>query len=370
VYETVDVLASAEVLYGFKEYSQSPTIPQLYLGGTFVGGSDIVREMHARGELAKLLGVSEVPAPVVTISAAAAKQILGDRETPADEFHLKIDARFTYGLFLHPREDETDAAPIVVDARVPEGAPALRVVMDRATARRADGLSLDLRGNRWIIESPHEPPKVKQLRPSDLKAMMDAGQSLELLDVRTKGEREVAKLPGSTRLDEGTRERLEGMARDTMLVFMCLTACAARPPPSTSSPRASPRSTTCSAASRRGRAPSTPACRVTDYPSPMTYFLAARSLAGLLILAGGGCGSRVTITDPCASGTACAPDEVCVWESCDAPGCMNTFACVHNPCGTGVVLCDCAAQLCVDAGFTSCGYGPSANEIVCSLGGK
>jgi monothiol glutaredoxin len=56
-YETVDVLRSTEMRDGIKAFSQWPTIPQLYVDGQFVGGCDIVREMHVCGELQKLIGV-------------------------------------------------------------------------------------------------------------------------------------------------------------------------------------------------------------------------------------------------------------------------------------------------------------------------
>ncbi|MBI3073134.1 MAG: Grx4 family monothiol glutaredoxin [Deltaproteobacteria bacterium] len=54
-YETVDVITSPEMRDGIKEFSQWPTLPQLYVGGQFVGGCDIVREMNASGELQKLI---------------------------------------------------------------------------------------------------------------------------------------------------------------------------------------------------------------------------------------------------------------------------------------------------------------------------
>src|SRR5918992_3769154 len=54
-YETVDVLQDPEVRQGIKDYSDWPTIPQLYVNGEFVGGSDIMREMYQSGELQKLL---------------------------------------------------------------------------------------------------------------------------------------------------------------------------------------------------------------------------------------------------------------------------------------------------------------------------
>jgi monothiol glutaredoxin len=54
-YAGVDVLESDELRQGIKEYSNWPTIPQLYVKGEFVGGADIVREMFQAGELQKLL---------------------------------------------------------------------------------------------------------------------------------------------------------------------------------------------------------------------------------------------------------------------------------------------------------------------------
>ncbi|WP_147692590.1 Grx4 family monothiol glutaredoxin [Vogesella mureinivorans] len=52
---TVDVLADAEVRQGIKDYANWPTIPQLYVNGEFVGGSDIMYEMYQAGELQELL---------------------------------------------------------------------------------------------------------------------------------------------------------------------------------------------------------------------------------------------------------------------------------------------------------------------------
>ncbi len=54
-YETVDVIRAPEIRDAIKEYSDWPTLPQLYVGGKFVGGCDIVSEMHASGELKKLV---------------------------------------------------------------------------------------------------------------------------------------------------------------------------------------------------------------------------------------------------------------------------------------------------------------------------
>ena len=53
-YETVDVLQDPEIRSGIKSYSDWPTIPQLYVKGEFVGGSDIMMEMYEAGELQQL----------------------------------------------------------------------------------------------------------------------------------------------------------------------------------------------------------------------------------------------------------------------------------------------------------------------------
>ncbi|MFL6751625.1 MAG: Grx4 family monothiol glutaredoxin [Sphingomicrobium sp.] len=54
-FETVDVLQDPEIRQGIKEYSDWPTVPQLYVKGEFVGGSDIMMEMFESGELQELL---------------------------------------------------------------------------------------------------------------------------------------------------------------------------------------------------------------------------------------------------------------------------------------------------------------------------
>ena len=55
-YETVDVLQDPEIRSGIKDYSDWPTIPQLYVRGEFVGGSDLMMEMFESGELKELIG--------------------------------------------------------------------------------------------------------------------------------------------------------------------------------------------------------------------------------------------------------------------------------------------------------------------------
>ena len=59
-FETVDVLQDAEIRQGIKDYSDWPTIPQLYVKGEFVGGSDIMMEMFQAGELQQLIEEKQI----------------------------------------------------------------------------------------------------------------------------------------------------------------------------------------------------------------------------------------------------------------------------------------------------------------------
>src|SRR5690348_3360421 len=70
-YTTVNVLTDQDVRTGMKEFSDWPTFPQLFIRGEFVGGADIVRQMHETGELEKKLGdlVKAAKPPTMTVTA-------------------------------------------------------------------------------------------------------------------------------------------------------------------------------------------------------------------------------------------------------------------------------------------------------------
>jgi monothiol glutaredoxin len=57
-FETIDVLSDSEIRQGIKEYSSWPTIPQVYINGEFVGGSDILIELYQKGELQQMVEVA------------------------------------------------------------------------------------------------------------------------------------------------------------------------------------------------------------------------------------------------------------------------------------------------------------------------
>ena len=57
-FETVDILADNDIRQGIKEYSNWPTIPQVYVNGEFIGGSDILIEMYQKGDLQQMVEVA------------------------------------------------------------------------------------------------------------------------------------------------------------------------------------------------------------------------------------------------------------------------------------------------------------------------
>lgn len=228
-YQTVNVLSDPSVREGIKEFSQWPTIPQLYIGGQFVGGCDIVKDLHASGELRRLLseaGAASAPvpaaapaaasvgAPAIHISDRAAEAFRGAQESDGDRLRLEIGPQYEYELFFAP--------PSEGDVEVVVNGIALR--LDAASAGRAHGLSIDFvegAGGGFRIVSPHEPARIKPLRPSELKQMLDAGTPLELFDVRTAQERAIAVIAQARPLDAEGEARLAALDKNAPIVFHC-----------------------------------------------------------------------------------------------------------------------------------------------------
>lgn len=217
-YLTVDVLVDPHVRAGIKEFSEWPTIPQLYVKGKFVGGSDIIKELRSTGELEKVLGTG--PRPVdeadVTISnkaiSALTKHWDGDGKPLV---RLEIDRRYENSMYF----DEQHDSDIVVEHEK------YILIMDRGTMRRARGVTIDWltgkRGSGFKIDNPGAPPRVQPLMAEELKKLLDEGKPLELFDVRTPEERARARIEGSTLLDPSGMDRLEALKRDTALVLYC-----------------------------------------------------------------------------------------------------------------------------------------------------
>jgi monothiol glutaredoxin len=218
-YTTVNILSDAEIRGSMKEYSDWPTFPQLFIKGEFVGGADIVRQMHETGELEKKLGdlVAPAKAPELTVTPPAAKELLEALKegSPGDVIHLTITPTWEHQLDLGPKE----ANDVTLQSN------GVTVQLDRASAQRAAGVVIDFveaaDGAGFKIDNPNRPASVKQIEPKALKALLDQGKVKAFYDVRPEKERALAKVDSATMLDDAAMAEAEALPKATPMAFMC-----------------------------------------------------------------------------------------------------------------------------------------------------
>ncbi|MCF5938680.1 Grx4 family monothiol glutaredoxin, partial [Xanthomonas perforans] len=187
-YAHVNVLADQEIREGIKAYGDWPTIPQLYVDGELIGGSDIIVQMADSGELSSMLGLQapDRSPPKITITPAAVEMLKSAlADAPDASLTLAIDANFQPNFQLAPTNPNAIAAE----------SNGLRVQFDLASARRADGITIDwvddIRGRGLAIDNPNAPKPVQELSVRDADDRLKAG-SLTLVDVRPADERALA----------------------------------------------------------------------------------------------------------------------------------------------------------------------------------
>jgi monothiol glutaredoxin len=217
-YAHVNVLADADIREGIKAYGDWPTIPQLYIGGELVGGSDIIVQMASSGELHAALGLPapDRTPPDITITPAAAEMLKQALANAGEGFALQVDVDKGYNARLQ-------LAPVDAFAIASESA-GIRAQFDLVSAQRARGMTIDwaddARGKGLVIDNPNAPPKVKALAPAEVRDRLQAG-TLVLVDVRPADERALAEAPVAYRnFDDGVEE-LEALPKDTALAFLC-----------------------------------------------------------------------------------------------------------------------------------------------------
>lgn len=217
-FDHVNVLADAEIREGIKAYGEWPTIPQLYIDGELIGGSDIILQMASSGELSSVLGLAapDRTPPRITVTPAAVEMLRGAlADSPGASLQLGIDARFQPNFQLAPHDDNAIAAE----------SNGLRVQFDLASARRAEGITIDwvddIRGKGLAIDNPNAPKAVQELSVRDADDQLRAG-SITVVDVRPADERAIAAInaPFET-FDGDNRARLEALPKDTALAFLC-----------------------------------------------------------------------------------------------------------------------------------------------------
>jgi monothiol glutaredoxin len=217
-FTTINVLKDPDLRDGIKTYSQWPTIPQLYIRGEFIGGSDIVRELYASGELQQKLGVQEeavaTPHIELTESAAAAIREALQQSEGEGMLRLEVSAAFEHALTLgnkNPGDIEI----------VQHG---ITLVLDKASAKRANGVRIDFLESSsaagFKIDNPNA-PQIKIMTPSEVHSKLKAGEPLELFDVRGLDEWQTAHIEGAVLLDEISKAKIDNLNKDTTIVFHC-----------------------------------------------------------------------------------------------------------------------------------------------------
>jgi monothiol glutaredoxin len=215
----VNVLADPDIREGIKAFGNWPTIPQLYVRGELVGGSDILQGLYDSGDLFELLGVAppDRTPPAIHISDAAARAISAALQDagPGQYLHLSIDPAFNAQFQLGP----VRGGEIVAESA------GIRVHFDPASASRAKGLEIDwiddARGAGLAIRNPNAPAPVKSINVRELHDRIAAG-SIDVIDVRPASARAIAPFPGPHEvLDEDSRARLEALPKELPIAFIC-----------------------------------------------------------------------------------------------------------------------------------------------------
>jgi len=214
-FETVDVLRDPEIRSGIKAFSEWPTIPQLYIDKEFVGGSDILTQMASSGELHSMLGIERVEPtpPTITLTDSMVTALKEYAASSGGFPRLEISPRFEYGIGFGPKVD----GDFAVESN------GMTLLVDRGSAKRADGMTLDYQsgsGGGVIIDNPNEPPGVAQIDVFQLKEKLEAGD-ITLFDVRTPQEREIAVIEGAVALDGDAMKGLASLDRSTAIAFLC-----------------------------------------------------------------------------------------------------------------------------------------------------
>ena len=183
----------------------------------FVGGCDIIRDLDGQGQLAGLLGAdTDVQEPKLSLTENAKAELDKAIEEGEDKtIRIEISPDYRYNLGFDKAQDQ-DFQIKSLD---------YTLVIDPASARRAENLVIDFlneaNASGFKITNDAAPATVQAITPTAMKSKLDAGETLEFLDVRTPEERNIAKIESTQLLDQALIEKVSDMDKNTTLVFHC-----------------------------------------------------------------------------------------------------------------------------------------------------
>jgi monothiol glutaredoxin len=213
-FQAHDILSDGALREGMKAYADWPTFPQVWVDASFIGGADILEELHRRGELDEVFGQrAPKPTPSLHLTRAAAARIGEAVGEARPRLRLRIDAAFQH---VFEAVEDPDPGDVVATS---EG---ITFILDPASAERADGLRLDwvTSGTQQalVVDNPNEPAKVQSLSPHVYAAWRREGRPHLLVDVRPPEERALAQLDGALGIEGLDFESLDPRQP---IVFLC-----------------------------------------------------------------------------------------------------------------------------------------------------
>jgi len=190
--------------------------PLLCVEGRLIGGLSVVSALQSLGKLAPLLELdSPGTVPTLAISVAAAERLTRAMTGTDNCVRIVISPDFEHELAL----DSATPDDLVLSVGK------LTCVLDRESASRADGVSID-----WIeqgdtqgfrVDNPNQPEPLQWVDAAWLEANLGVTESLQIIDVRTRSEYADNPLPGAQNLDGELMDALEQTDRRTPLLFYC-----------------------------------------------------------------------------------------------------------------------------------------------------
>ncbi len=219
-YVSINVLEDEQVRNGIKEYSNWPTIPQLYVDQKFIGGSDVVSQMYDNGELLELFNIKKISKNFIfniKITNDAKNKFINflQNNNKISYFRLTINAKFEHKLSIS----------ILKQNDVISKNNDISLILDPVSATRVNNIIIDYKQigfkEGFKIINPNKPPKIKQINALELKRKIDNKDKLMVFDVRTKEEWDIVHIKNTYFFRDFSSEQKNKLNKHKMIVFLC-----------------------------------------------------------------------------------------------------------------------------------------------------
>ena len=218
MYKTVNVLEDNNIREGIKEYSKWPTIPQLYVNKEFIGGCDILTEMHQSGDLLDIFNIKIKSSDNIKLEISkSAKSAFGKIISESNEgntVRLSVDSKNNTNLSFEDKKDkdiqfEYDNFKLIIDPLSSSRITNLKI--DFIEDKNSSGFS--------IINLDQD--NIEQIDAAKLKSMIENKEKFELIDVRTTQEYNENNISCARLLENIEDNFFDKLNKNTKLIFQC-----------------------------------------------------------------------------------------------------------------------------------------------------